>query len=537
MVWNDGLLGGQERAAGHTGSHARLLAGPGTGKTFVMTRRIVYLIEEVGVDPSEIIALTFTRAASQELRDRVRAEVGDENVPRISTLHSFALSKLLRNSGKLDSLPLPLRIADDWEESEIIFQDIKILLNLGRISETKELFARLSADWESLAAEDDNWNPDPRFIGAWRDHREIYGYTLRSELVYQLKRALEQIDDFDLEADVKYLLVDEYQDLNRCDLAVVREISKRGTELFAAGDDDQSIYGFRKAHPQGIRQFPDEYPNSCDLPLEICKRCDSEILRLAQFVAELDPLRIPKNIHADDGCVGGEVALLSFTNQFEEAEAIASLCKHLIENKGYSPDSVLILLRVDTRKAFSGVLVDYFNRLGVPVATDVADSGPLDEPEGRKVLAILRLLENKTDHLAWRTLIQLRKNGIGEKGTQAIFQLARNKGIRFSEALQAIIEDPSLLPRKGQAVKDEVEKINQILSQISSLFEVEEIEDTTINQAIQILVREIVENADLHVYIKLLKVRNPNHFLIYFLLQMLRLKSLNRNSNETKLTF
>jgi DNA helicase-2/ATP-dependent DNA helicase PcrA len=101
MVWNDGLLGGQERAAGHTGSHARLLAGPGTGKTFVMTRRIVYLIEEVGVDPSEIIALTFTRAASQELRDRVRAEVGDENVPRISTLHSFALSKLLRNSGKL----------------------------------------------------------------------------------------------------------------------------------------------------------------------------------------------------------------------------------------------------------------------------------------------------------------------------------------------------------------------------------------------------------------------------------------------------
>ena len=254
MSWETNLIDEQKRAASHVGTHARLLAGPGTGKTLVLTRRIVYLIEEKGVNPEQILALTFTRAAAFELKQRVAKELGDDRMPKISTLHSFALRQLLRNSSRITSLPQPLRIADDWEERHIILEDLKRILNLENIGEAKEFFSQLSADWESLI-EEENLTPDPRFIGAWREHRKIFRYTLRSELVYQLKRSLEQISDFDLEHPILHLLVDEYQDLNKCDLAVIKAISNRGVEVFVAGDDDQSIYFFRKAHPDGIRIY------------------------------------------------------------------------------------------------------------------------------------------------------------------------------------------------------------------------------------------------------------------------------------------
>lgn len=113
MSWDEGLTPEQQNAAGHIGKHARLLAGPGTGKTLCLTRRICFLINEKDVKPEQICALTFTRAAAHELRRRVESEVGKERVPRISTLHSFALRQLLLNSARLASLPQPLRIADD----------------------------------------------------------------------------------------------------------------------------------------------------------------------------------------------------------------------------------------------------------------------------------------------------------------------------------------------------------------------------------------------------------------------------------------
>jgi DNA helicase-2/ATP-dependent DNA helicase PcrA len=115
MSWNDGLTPEQRDAARHVGQHARLLAGPGTGKTRTLTSRVAYLITQTKVPPDKILALTFTRAAAAELRSRVAAIIGSdtENVPQISTLHSFALQTILRH-GASDRLPSPIRIADDY---------------------------------------------------------------------------------------------------------------------------------------------------------------------------------------------------------------------------------------------------------------------------------------------------------------------------------------------------------------------------------------------------------------------------------------
>ena len=146
MAWDDGLLSEQRVAAGHSGLHARLLAGPGTGKTLTLTKHICFLVEQQRVAPDEIIAVTFTRAAARELRQRVEDVLGVGTALRISTLHSFALRQLLRNVTRITALPQPLRIADDWEERNIILEDVKSLLGLRRVSDAQDRLNELSAD-------------------------------------------------------------------------------------------------------------------------------------------------------------------------------------------------------------------------------------------------------------------------------------------------------------------------------------------------------------------------------------------------------
>lgn len=470
MPWDHGLLPDQRTAACHVGQHARLLAGPGTGKTLTLTRRICYLVEDRGVESDTIVALTFTRAAALELRQRVEAELGADRLPRIVTLHSFALRQLLRNANRITLLPQPLRIADDWEERHIVLEDLKALLNLNRVSDARDLLNDLSADWQSLTADEADWEgrfPNPQFLGAWREHRRVYGYVLRAELVYQLKRALEMIDDFAIEGTPRHLLVDEYQDLNRCDLAVVRAIGERGAEVFGAGDDDQSIYGFRKAHPDGIRRFSQDYQPSQPLALEICKRCDPAILDLALYVARQDHRRLEKPLRCDDGRTGGEVALLRFTDQNQEAGAVAGICKHLIDQIGYQPHDILILLRSDRNGAFSSVVNAALQREGIGVAIATAEGDSLDESSGRQVLALLHLAINAEDHLAWRTLLQLRSNGLGAQGIATLYQRATATGTTFTDAIRAVAADPTLIARHGNRIKTEFETITAVLDQLN----------------------------------------------------------------------
>ena len=499
MSWDDGLTPEQRAAASYVGTHARLLAGPGTGKTHTLTRRVCFLIEDQHVEPENICVLTFTRAAAHELRRRVESEVGEERVPRISTLHSFALRQLLRNSALLTSLPQPLRIADDWEERHIILEDLKNLLNLNKIQEARDLLNKLSADWQRLTADEADWDrrfPNPAFIGAWREHREIYGYVLRAQLVYQMKRALEQHGDFSLEGPPDHLLVDEYQDLNRCDLAVVKAIGDRGARIYVAGDDDQSIYGFRMAHPEGIRRFPRDYEGAHELALEVCKRCDQEILDLGLFVARQDFRRIDKPLRAEDGRTGAEIAVLRFRNQNEEAQGVAALCQHLIGDRGLQPDQVLILVRSDHNGAFSSVLRKTLDDRGVPVGIATADTNPLNAKSGRQVLAFLRLLDNDSDHLAWRTLLKLRNNGVGPRAVDAIYEVAKARNAGFAPALRTTTEDPSLAARHGGRISTDVAAIQTILQELASFLPAQDDqgESRDLTEIIEQIVRRLVDD-------------------------------------------
>ena len=484
----------QIKAIDHVGSHARLLAGPGTGKTKTLTRRVLSLILQHNADPETILLLTFTRLAAAQLKDEIKKvlEPLGKATPQVSTLHSFALRQILFNSSRVDALPRPIRIADDWEERHIIQEDLKRILNLKEIADVQKLINQLSTDWETLRVDEIGWQqqfPNPAFLGAWQGHKNQYGETLRAELVYQLKRQLNQNRDFQLDKEYKHILIDEYQDLNACDLAVVNELAKRGAELFVAGDDDQSIYGFRFATPDGIRNFDQFYQNAQKLALEICFRCDKNILHSAEFVASLDPRRLPKPTRTKDEADDGEVLIIGFRDQVHEAESIAKKIKSLID-AGTNPDQITILLRSDRNGALSKPIIEMLKKQNVDVSLST-DSELDNNNEYRAVLSIIRLLVDQNDCLAWRTLLQIGKNGLGDECIKNIENYAQSKDIRFSAAIQKIAENQNELRKFGQkisafasgtktiieelkAVENPIEVINSLVDKFMTASEIKE---------------------------------------------------------------
>lgn len=446
--WSDQLSNEQAAAASYGGSHARLLAGPGTGKTYTMAGRVAYLISERGVPASEILVLTFTRLATRQLRETIQERIKSysTDMPYISTLHAFALRQLQSNAAVITTLPQPLRIADDWEERQIIQEEFKTLLNRN-IKNINQGFELLSADWQQLNEDTGQRGgsaPDAPFVGTWEEHRRIYGYTLRAELVYQLKRAMQQVPQFTLESRFRHVLIDEYQDLNPCDLAIAKALTINGASLLACGDDDQSIYGFRHADPSGIRNFIDDFGGAGDLVLTECRRCGSAILAAALWVAEQDANRVGKKLHALPNSDAGEVHILGFQDGLAEAKGVAALCHDLIAS-GTKPKEILILVRSDRNGIMSKPVRQALCSQGIEVVASSETWNVVEEKPGRKLVSMLRLIANPRDDLAWRSRMEL-SDGMGPSTFRPVYNFAAEQGIRFSEALMRLDEFEDSVP-------------------------------------------------------------------------------------------
>jgi DNA helicase-2/ATP-dependent DNA helicase PcrA len=255
--------------------HACLLAGPGTGKS---TTIIEYASRLRQQQFRGLRLLTFTRAATHELAAKLPDVHAQELRP--TTIHSFAISLVLKNPGTAE-VPAPVRIMADWEWDTLVRPRISRRLKLGRKwRDADDLRREMAAKWESLSDKTiETIDPSTRaqFVSEWQNHRERFGYTELSEIPFLLFSGLKSHPDFDI-GSLKLLIVDEHQDLNACDLACLDELRKRGTVIIAVGDDDQSIYGFRKAHPAGIRHFPEQY-SALSYPLTVAQRFGKNILR------------------------------------------------------------------------------------------------------------------------------------------------------------------------------------------------------------------------------------------------------------------
>lgn len=449
----------QRRILAHPpGQHGRVLAGPGTGKSATLVALIDQLL--AGDPAPRLRLLTFTRAATGELAKRVSAHPAAA-AERPSTIHSFSISALVRNPGAGD-LAEPLRIADDWEYDELVRPTLARRAGIG-VLRLDRLVREMAANWESLKpTEDPEVAPAERarFHAAWGEHRQIYGYTLLQELPFALRKALR--DHPDLEGvDYSLLVVDEYQDLNACDLEVVRLIGERGCSVIGAGDDDQSIYSFRKAAPEGIRRFLHDYPGAGDYTLSITQRCGANVIDWATYVIAGDLGRPQRPVlRPAPGSPPGEVALLSFAGHVAEARGIATLVEKLVREEGVPAAEILVLLRGDYRGAFSHPIKQELDRLGVAYSDPDAVERLLAEPTNRRTLAILRLLVHRDDSLAWATLLHL-ESGIGNTFVDQIYDLARAGRRTFGATLLATHERgfPDISPAPANRARALIEPI------------------------------------------------------------------------------
>lgn len=448
-MWNDGLGPQQEAAAGAARGNSLLIAGPGTGKTFVVVRRIQYLVDVLGMSPSRIAALTFTRAAAGEMRQRLEERLGASSL-RVSTLHSFALRELLAH--RSGAIQRPVRVVDDWEERHIVEEELAHALGRTVLS-IRETLALLADDWDSLAADGEGWEEgfgDPAFLTAWSRHRAIYSYTLRSELVYQLLKLYRTNPTLTPVQPIEVLLVDEYQDLNLCDLRAIKIVADRaGGEIMATGDDDQSIYSFRHAHPEGIRRFGDDYPGAQVLKLEQCYRCGPEIVHLAGWVISQELGRIPKSLTSVTAW-DADVELVVTPTEAAEEQAIAGVIARMI-SEGTEPSEILVLLPSDKNGAMSKDLVNALKGVSVEAYLPRAALGATKDVQ--ILTEYLRLAQAggslEEDDLAIRSLLELDDNGIGATRIRAVVQAAWEREERFTEALAYLAENPSEYTSRG----------------------------------------------------------------------------------------
>jgi len=364
-----------------------------------------------------------------------------------------------------------LRIPDDWEKKIIIEKHLSRVLGV-RVKRVRELERMMAANWESLGSvqiQNADQMDRARFMSAWGEQRVVFGYTLLSELPHALLRALQEYDD--LEAlNYNLIIVDEYQDLNACELEVLKELNGRGCSIIAGGDDDQSIYSFRCAAPDGIRSFCEDYENVDDYPLHYVHRFGDNVIRWANYVisGDLDRPAQRQELCCVDDAPAGEVSLLSFRGQSSECQGITSLVKSLIEKEGIPPGEILVLLRSDYQEQFSRPIKESLREAGIRVSDPNELTSLLSDENNRELLAFLRLIVNRHDSLAWASLMKL-TTGVGDRFFNRVYQRARERGTQYSSELLSFYEEdfPGVSAGPSRAARERIADVIRRLDDVT----------------------------------------------------------------------
>ncbi len=480
----DGLNPQQRQAVQHRGSPLLIVAGAGSGKTAVLTRRIAYLLAAHDVGVGQILAITFTNKAAAEMRERVAQLVG----PRarnmwVSTFHSTCV-RILRNQASLlpglnsnfsiydadDSRRLLLMIGKDMGLDTKRYSP-RLLAN-GISNLKNELIGPEQAHAEASEAADDL----ARIIaGAYAEYQRRLRAAnaldfddLIGETVAVLQ-AFPQIAQY-YRRRFRHILVDEYQDTNHAQYVLVRELVGTDTvdgvepaELCVVGDADQSIYAFRGATIRNIEDFERDFPNATTILLEQNYRSTQNILSAANSVIARNSGRREKRLWTDAGegeLIVGYVA----DNEHDEArfvaEEIDALADRSIGAGGIKYSDVAVFYRTNNS---SRALEEVFIRAGVPYKV-VGGVRFYERREIRDIVAYLRVLDNPGDSVSMRRILNTPRRGIGDRAEACVAVYAENTGSNFNDALQAAAEGrvPMLNSRSEKAIAGFVEMLDEL---------------------------------------------------------------------------
>lgn len=411
MSWNDDLTGPHLQIAASGSPRIRVMAGPGTGKSFAMKRRIARLIEVNGVEPVRILAVTFTRTAARDLERELQAMgvTGCENI-MAGTVHSFCFQLLLNNDvfALLGRVPRGLLTFNNrgiyGYEAEPLLADLMPLGNFGPKRDMTKRIRAFEADWARLQNEQPGWPTDPIDIQfhhtliAWlRFHRGM----LIGELVPEALRYLRENPASPALQLYDHIVVDEYQDLNRAEQELI-DVLSAGKQLSIVGDVDQSIYRFRHAHPEGIEDFGNRHPNVEDHTLDECRRCRELIVTVSDNVirSNYPPGEAPRLVPLQPQPGPATVRLVQWPTLAAEADGIAALIQHLILQRGIPAGDILVL---SPRRYIANEIKNRLAAPGLGIAAHSFYNDKLLEPDEAQIaMNKLQLLCNAEDRIALR---------------------------------------------------------------------------------------------------------------------------------------
>lgn len=445
----EGLNPQQLEAVTHAGSPLLIVAGAGSGKTAVLTRRIAYLMRNRGVAPWEILAITFTNKAATEMKERVGQLVGPVAERMwVSTFHSICVRILRQNAQLVPGLNTNFTIYDGDDARRLltmIAKDMQLDLKkytarvlANQISNHKN---ELVSPADALAEAEKTKNPFEITVARVFDE---YQRRLRAansvdfdDLIGEVVRIFvqhPQVVDF-YRRRFKHVLIDEYQDTNHAQYALVSALVGRGElgpdapELCVVGDSDQSIYAFRGATIRNIQEFERDYPQAHTILLEQNYRSTQTILNAANALIAKNEGRREKNLwtaHGEGAKIVGYVA----DNEHDEARFIASEIDSLAD-KGRAYSDMAIMYRTNNA---SRALEDIFVRSGIPYKV-VGGTRFYERREIRDMVAYLRIIDNPDDTVSLRRIINVPKRAIGDKAQSQIALHAENLGVSFGKAL------------------------------------------------------------------------------------------------------
>jgi DNA helicase-2/ATP-dependent DNA helicase PcrA len=411
MSWNTNLQGEHLAIAASTASRLRVMAGPGTGKSFAMKRRIARLIEVDGVDPGRILAVTFTRTAARDLEKELNemGVPGCENIVA-GTVHSYCFQLLLRNDvfALLGRVPRGLITFNNrgiyGYEVEPLLADLQPLGNFGAKREMTKRMRAFEADWARLQHEQPGWPIealDVQFhhvLTAWlRFHRGM----LIGELVPEALRYLRDNPASPALQLFDHIVVDEYQDLNRAEQELI-DVLSAGKQLSIVGDVDQSIYRFRYAHPEGIQDFSNRHPGVEDHELDECRRCRELIVTVSDNVirGNYPPGADHRLIPLQPQPGPATVRVIQWPTLNAEAGGIAEFIRHLVTQRGFTAGEILVL---SPRRLIANEIKSRLAAPGFGITAHSFYNDKLLEPDAAQVaMTKLQLLCNSEDRVALR---------------------------------------------------------------------------------------------------------------------------------------
>ena len=445
----------QREAVLHDEGPLLILAGAGSGKTRVITYRIAYLIRVRAVYPSNILAITFTNKAANEMRERINTLIGDTSRNMwVGTFHSMFARILRRHAEFLDYTPT-YSILDSDDQLKVLKECIK------EMELNDKLFAPRLVQTIISKAKNDMQSPEEFAIMAGNDMRmstiakiyRRYNDKLLSnnamdfdDILFNTVRLFKEHPDVltMYQEKFRYILVDEYQDTNHCQYLLIQLLAKRYRNLCVVGDDDQSIYSFRGADLRNILDFEKDFKDAKVIKLEENYRSTSTILNAANGVIAHNKKRKMKNLRTS-GDEGDPITFLLADHHGIEAYYCAESIRRDAESGAFPYSDVAILYRMN---ALSRTIESALREKGIPYRV-YGGMRFYDRKEIKDVLAYLRLIYSDADNYAWERIINVPKRGIGDTTVAKVLAISERENI---PAL-TVCERCSMFPELGRSAE------------------------------------------------------------------------------------